>query len=415
MKPATLPTGGRTAALAQLAAYDASRYGPSRNFLDAPVSRLSPYLRHGMLSLPEVRDHIRSRYAGQPELVEEYLRQLAWRDFFEKVLDWHGVALRDDLETAKHAVRRDALMPTDIATGRTGLPCIDGMLAELFETGYLHNHERLWFAAYFCHFRGLRWTHGARLFRQYLLDGDEASNSASWQWVESTFASKPYFMNQENIAHYSNNRWCADCQVRCPFRHSYERLQTELFGGNVAPLALKVLPPETVPPVPQSPLLHELPNFPPAGELIWVHDAMLSAADITVQTFPTAAVLYVQDDASRFDEPWAPHRTQFVQEGVADLFASIPQAVKHSATGDTVATIVAMARAIGAKAIATTDHPAPAVRGVIEQLQRQQTVRVLPRPVLADYTEEPRRFTRYWEKVSRQVLGYTAKPGRKMR
>ncbi|VTS08204.1 FAD-binding domain-containing protein [Tuwongella immobilis] len=230
--------GGRQAALAALQQYDASHYGKSRNFLDAPVSQLAIYLRHGMLTMPEVRDEMRRRYAGSPHVIEEFLRQLAWRDFFEHALEYYGAALQDDLEPAKHSVPRDNRLPTDIANGTTGLPCIDGMLAELFETGYLHNHERLWFAAYFCHYRGLDWKAGAELFRQYLLDGDWASNSASWQWVESTFASKPYFMNQENIAHYSNKRWCQGCKVVCPFKGSYEQLQVKLFDRGRAPLAV---------------------------------------------------------------------------------------------------------------------------------------------------------------------------------
>jgi deoxyribodipyrimidine photo-lyase len=111
------------------------------------------------------------------------------------------------------------------------------MLAELFETGYLHNHERLWFAAYLCHFRGVRWQVGAALFRQYLLDGDIASNQCSWQWVESTFAAKPYFMNRENIERFSRGHWCTDCRVRCPFAASYETLQVTLFERGRAPLA----------------------------------------------------------------------------------------------------------------------------------------------------------------------------------
>lgn len=229
--------GGRTAALERLSRHDAAGYGRGRNFTDGPVSRLSPYIRHGMLSMTEVRDHVRERYRGSPEAAEEFLKQLAWRDFFDKCLDWYGAGLQEDVEEPKHAVPRAAELPADVAEGRTGLPCVDGMLAELFEDGYLHNHERLWFAAYLCHFRGVHWSAGAELFRQHLLDGDWASNSASWQWVEGTFAAKPYFMNQENIAHFSGGKWCDTCRVRCPFRASYETLQVGLFDRGRAPLA----------------------------------------------------------------------------------------------------------------------------------------------------------------------------------
>jgi deoxyribodipyrimidine photo-lyase len=121
--------GGRKAGLDRLGKYDPAGYGRRRNFLDAPVSYLSPYLRHGMLSICEVRDWFKSRFA--PELIEELLRQLAWRDFFEKVMAWHGDRLNDDLEPAKHHVSRSEVLPGDIAEARTGLPCIDGMANRL--------------------------------------------------------------------------------------------------------------------------------------------------------------------------------------------------------------------------------------------------------------------------------------------
>jgi deoxyribodipyrimidine photo-lyase len=177
--------GGRTEALRRLHAYDPAAYGRNRNHLDAPVSRLSPYLRHGMLSAGEVREHLQSRFPNDPARLEEFLRQLAWRDFFEKVLAWHGRGLDDDLEDPKHAVARSAHIPLDVVNGDTGLSCVDGILRELFTEGYLLNHARLWFAAYLCHFRGVRWQEGARLYRQFQYDGDRASNSSSWQWVRA--------------------------------------------------------------------------------------------------------------------------------------------------------------------------------------------------------------------------------------
>ncbi len=231
--------GGRTAALQKLNEFTPHDYGQSRNFLNAPVSQLSPYLRHGFLHLNEVRVYLQQHFTETVTILEEFLRQLSWRDFFLWVLDYYGDAIHDNLETPKHRVPRSRAAPEDLLEGNTGLPCVDSWFASLRENGYLHNHERLWFAAYWCHFRGIDWTLGARLFRQYLLDGDIASNSCSWQWVESTFASKPYFMNQENIAKYSHNRWCSNCLADCPFRESYDQLQETLFLGGVAPFATK--------------------------------------------------------------------------------------------------------------------------------------------------------------------------------
>ena len=411
--------GGRSVALAELTGYDAGTYGKSRNFTAGTVSRLSPYLRHGMVAMPEVRDAIRDRYPGQSPAAEEFLKQLAWRDFFDKVLDWHGAALQADLEPAKHGVARRGPLPADIAAGATGLPCMDAILADLFQAGYLHNHERLWFAAYLCHWRGIDWKEGAKLFREYLYDGDSASNSASWQWVESTFSNKPYFMNQENIAHYTANKWCADCRVKCPFRASYETLQHALFAGGDAPLANQKGAPGVnagrVPLVaPDRP-----PEPPPAGgradTVVWVHDAAMSAADVTVKTFPDAPVVFVFDEPLLRAEPWAFHRLAFVLDGVADLAAAVPGRTVQIRLGDPAEEVAAFAAEVGAETVALTDGPYPGVRETAARLTAAHEVRSLPRPVLAEYADEPVRFTRYWNKVAGQVLGYTPKGGRKQR
>lgn len=57
--------GGRCAAEARLAWIDPARYGASRNHLDGAVTRLSPYIRHGVLTLAEVRDAIFARLREQ--------------------------------------------------------------------------------------------------------------------------------------------------------------------------------------------------------------------------------------------------------------------------------------------------------------------------------------------------------------
>ncbi|MFM7677689.1 MAG: deoxyribodipyrimidine photo-lyase, partial [Roseiflexaceae bacterium] len=76
---AVLP-GGRQAALAVLARIDPARYARTRNYLDGTVTHLSAYIRHGMLSLAEVRDVV-MRYPDHAKLINE----LAWRDYWQRV------------------------------------------------------------------------------------------------------------------------------------------------------------------------------------------------------------------------------------------------------------------------------------------------------------------------------------------
>ena len=50
--------GGRRQAEALLGKVKPERYAKARNFLSGPVTRLSPYIRHGAISLAEVRDAV---------------------------------------------------------------------------------------------------------------------------------------------------------------------------------------------------------------------------------------------------------------------------------------------------------------------------------------------------------------------
>jgi deoxyribodipyrimidine photo-lyase len=312
------------------------------------------------------------------------------------------------LEDPKHAVGRSERVPLDVLSGDTGLPCIDGMLGELFADGYLHNHARLWFAAYLCHFRGVRWQAGAELFRRYLYDGDVASNSASWQWVAGTFASKPYFMNRENVATFSGGRWCDTCTARCPFDADYPTLQHRLFAGPTAPLAAPGAAggSRTEPPRPAAPDAEDLGPLPPAKDLVWVHDAAMSWDDPAVKAGPDAAVAFVFDGPRLRAEPWAFHRLAFVLDGLDDLFDHLPNPTKLTLVGDPAERLAAVARSSGATTIHLSEHPNPRVVEAAETLRAEFRVVVHPRPTFADYSDEPRRFSRYWEKVAPQVLGY---------
>jgi deoxyribodipyrimidine photo-lyase len=222
--------GGREAALALLAKINPDKYGRDRNFLDGSVSRLSAYLRHGVISLADVRR--KALAAGRH--TEKYVSELAWRDYWQRIYAQIGDGIWRDREEYKTGFRADDYqtdLPTDISDGATGLACIDGFAAELKSTGYLHNHARMWMAAFIVHFRRVQWQAGARWFLEHLLDGDPASNNLSWQWVASTFSHKPYFFNRGNLERYTKSTYCRQCAKAddCPFDASYEELAGRIF------------------------------------------------------------------------------------------------------------------------------------------------------------------------------------------
>lgn len=224
--------GGHAAASQRLSAIEPVRYGRTRNYLDGAVTRLSPYLRHGVVSLATVWRHARSLVDNPSINAAKFASELAWRDYWRRLYAQWGQEVwqdRENYKTGLHAEDYAPTLPRDIELGQTGLVCMDSFSFELRQTGYLHNHSRMWLAAYIVHWRRVRWQAGARWFLTHLLDGDPASNNLSWQWVASTFSHKPYFFNRENLEKYTGGRYCRQCSAECPFQRSYEQLSQSLF------------------------------------------------------------------------------------------------------------------------------------------------------------------------------------------
>ena len=243
--------GGWAAAGQRLAALDPSAYGRSRNHLDGAVTRLSPSIRHGVLSLAAVRNAVfgwlhrrglRGPAASSEaqQLAGKLINELGWRDYWQRLWQQLGDGIWDDqepLKTGHPAASYASELPADIASGSTGLACMDAFIGELVSTGWLHNHARMWLASYVVHWRRVRWQAGARWFLQHLLDGDPASNNLSWQWVASSFSHKPYIFNRANLERFGAGVHCQGCPAagRCPFEASYETLEQRLFAVTPSP------------------------------------------------------------------------------------------------------------------------------------------------------------------------------------
>ena len=171
--------GGRAAALTVLANVKPQSYQRSRNYLNGDVTRLSAYLRHGVLTLAEVRDNILRQVTNKNDAVK-LINELAWRDYWQRLYVQLGEGIWQDCEPYKTGFRASDYaedLPEDVAGATTTLACMDSFSQQLTDTGYLHNHARMWFAAYVVHWRRVRWQAGARWFLEHLVDGDPASNN----------------------------------------------------------------------------------------------------------------------------------------------------------------------------------------------------------------------------------------------
>lgn len=210
------------AARARLDAVRPAAYARTRNALDGAVTRLSPYITHGLLTLPEVLGSLLRR--GPLPVQQKLVYELGWREYFQHVRLHRGDGIFESLHVGP--LPDDAYaseVPVDVREANCGVPAIDAAVRELYATGWLHNHARMWLASYLVHLRKVHWRAGADWLYGHLLDGDLASNHLSWQWVAGTASHKPYLFNAENVARYAPLHWHSRGSV---IDTSYEELDS---------------------------------------------------------------------------------------------------------------------------------------------------------------------------------------------
>ncbi len=187
--------------LARIARADPVKYARTRNYVDGAVTRLSPYLSRGVISLPQVKDAILAKYTFYE--AEKLVQELAWREYWQRVWQAAGNRIFTDLRQEQEAVAHHKI-PSALLEADTGIKAVDDQIRLLYQTGYLHNHFRMYIASIACNTGRAHWLQPSRWLYYHLLDGDLASNGLSWQWVAGTFSAKKYYCNQENINQYSH-------------------------------------------------------------------------------------------------------------------------------------------------------------------------------------------------------------------
>lgn len=249
---------------------DAVAYGRSRNFIDGAVTRLSPYISRGVINLPMVKAAVLKKFSRSQS--EKLLQELAWREYWQRVWEAKGDAIFADLKQAQAGVVHQEV-PAAIVDAGTGITAIDSSIRELYATGYMHNHCRMYVAAITCNMARAHWWQPSRWLYYHLLDGDLASNCLSWQWVAGTFSSKQYYCNQENI-----NKYCHTNQQHTFLDFGYDALPTmqipEALSATVACNLTTFLPPTPAPVLnPQWPtLVYNAYNLDP----LWHRDEQVN-------------------------------------------------------------------------------------------------------------------------------------------
>lgn len=190
---------------ARMHAVDPVAYARTRNYVDGAVSYLSPYISRGVLSTRQVYQSLRARGFGL-QSAEKFISELAWRDYWQQVWIHRGNAIDRDVLHAQPRGQRQGV-PAALLRAETGVKAVDSAVQDLVQTGYMHNHVRMYVASIACNVARCHWMQPARWMHYFLLDADWASNALSWQWVAGANSNKCYWANQENI-----NTFCHSAQ-----------------------------------------------------------------------------------------------------------------------------------------------------------------------------------------------------------
>jgi len=372
----------REAGLARLADFvpRAGRaYAAERNADRGPgdrtnVSTLSPWVRHRLVTEREVVDAVLQRHSL--DAAQKFVQEVYWRTYWKGWLElrpsvWarYTAAVAPALEalSADGRARYD-----DAVAGRTGIEGFDDWARELVDTGYLHNHARMWFASIWIFTLRLPWQLGADFFLRHLLDGDPASNTLSWRWVAGLQTrGKTYLATAQNIQRYTEGRFR-------PHGLATEAVAPEDDAPVPAPSAAPL--PEAIPAGPVALLLHEDDLHAES------HAAALEAAgaEVVAIASPTAgeprsplpaSTLPVSTlPASTRGDPTAPLVAGFTAAALADGSARAGAHVGVGASaldGITASSVRAWLRELNLTAIVTPYAPVGPVRDRLDRLANQ--------------------------------------------
>ncbi len=191
------------------------KYSQYRNFDYGPkyphkaVSGLSPYISKGIIK----EEYILNKINDSKNSSDKFIQEVLWRTYWKGWLESHKevwIDYKDSIELELDKVQCSELAEKyeQAINGKTKLEPYDEWINQLKNTGYLHNHTRMWFASIWIHYFGLPWQLGAELFYNHLLDADIASNTLSWRWVAGlqTFGKK-YVATSQNIMKFSLSRF----------------------------------------------------------------------------------------------------------------------------------------------------------------------------------------------------------------
>lgn len=299
--------GGQRAADAALAAFDVTGYAAKRNEV-FPVdrrgaSRLSPYIRHGLLRLDVVWDAVTG---GPSRDVRKFRDELLWQEYARHWYARLGTSSR-------RGVRRELPVTENDGTANVwdrSMRCVDETVSELEADGWLVNQTRMWLSSHWAIRSHLRWQEGEDEFFRHLLDGSRAANRLGWQWASGVGSSKHYGFSRWQVAKRAPGL-CAECKHAhdCPIEDWPPDPSFELA---TPPLAVKQPTATST----TGPLEVERRSEPTA---IWLTAESLGRYDPALSAWPDLPVFFVLDEPLLLRLQLSAKRLVFLVETLTEI------------------------------------------------------------------------------------------------
>ncbi|SCX05507.1 FAD-binding domain-containing protein [Candidatus Aquiluna sp. UB-MaderosW2red] len=214
--------GGQTAANLALESLSLKGYAKNRSEVLPIQNRgatvLSPYIRHNIIQLPKLWELA----AKAPQYDKEKFRdELLWQEYARHLYARIGTRLFENL-------RFEQNWDTPGDGWPRGMACIDFVLDELNQDGWLVNQTRMWLASHWSVRNNKGWLHGQERMHQELIDGSRAANLLGWQWTVGTGTGKPYGFARWQVQKRAPSL-CRTCPLNkaCPIENFPAETQLE--------------------------------------------------------------------------------------------------------------------------------------------------------------------------------------------
>ncbi|NIZ89986.1 FAD-binding domain-containing protein [Kineococcus rubinsiae] len=302
--------GGQSAADTALATLDLTGYAAKRNEVlprtRRGATRLSPYIRHGLLPLPAVWA---AAADAPPRDRAKFRDELLWQEYARHLYARVGAANAQPL-------RFEAPVP---ATPWTREPwpeemaCMAATTQELHEDGWLVNQTRMWLASQYSVRAGGDWREGAVEMYRHLLDGSAAANRLGWQWAVGTGTGKVYGFSRWQVEKRAPGL-CRSCALRtaCPVQE-WPDAET---GPRVEPPAGLAGGPSGPGGDLQGPATVETTGEP---DTVWLTAESLGDTDPALLAHPDLPAVFVLDEPLLARLRLSGKRLVFLSETLAEL------------------------------------------------------------------------------------------------